>query len=184
MGVDETGYKANAVDDSHDRGQDDDENSKQLANSLYEGPLDHVIRNNPNLFVAPRYWTNRHSELLRVDCREGWRWTSSQVEPSYATEEHEHEDLARHDPKEIQHHTSPGDSSVGISVSGPVSAPVSAHHADNGMLRVPRFHYPRIEPGQRSTPVQMLISGDTSYPCQMDFMGCLLIEDTPMSDGL
>ncbi|KAI1423867.1 hypothetical protein F5Y12DRAFT_502835 [Xylaria sp. FL1777] len=40
------------------------------TDSLYDGPLDHIIRNHPELFVRPLYWTNRHARVLHVACKE------------------------------------------------------------------------------------------------------------------
>lgn len=175
MRVGETRNQANAVGQSHGQSQDEEAHPRKLADSLYEGSLDHVIRNNPSLFLAPKYWTNRHSELLHVDCREGWRWTSSKVEPSYGTKEHEYKDPVRPGLEEIQHHTSPAD----ISVTAPVAVP--ANHAENGVLRVPRFQYPRLELGERRMHVGALISNGASYWCLMNSVARLLVEE--MSDS-
>ncbi|KAI0423805.1 hypothetical protein F5Y09DRAFT_178152 [Xylaria sp. FL1042] len=42
--------------------------SRVLTDDLFDGPLDHVIRNHPKLFVHPLRWTHKHAILLHVTC--------------------------------------------------------------------------------------------------------------------
>ncbi|TGJ83347.1 hypothetical protein E0Z10_g5422 [Xylaria hypoxylon] len=44
--------------------------SQELTDSLYDGPLDHIIRNHPELFVRPQFWTRCQAKFLHVVYKE------------------------------------------------------------------------------------------------------------------
>ncbi|KAI1349684.1 hypothetical protein F5Y01DRAFT_288300 [Xylaria sp. FL0043] len=47
---------------------DEPRKPQPLADDLYDGPLDHVIRNHPRLFVHPLRWSHHHARFLHVSC--------------------------------------------------------------------------------------------------------------------
>ncbi|KAI0805449.1 hypothetical protein GGR55DRAFT_655277 [Xylaria sp. FL0064] len=49
---------------------DEPRKPRPLADDLYDGPLDHVIRNHPRLFVHPLRWSHHHARFLHVSCME------------------------------------------------------------------------------------------------------------------
>ncbi|KAI0542669.1 hypothetical protein GGR58DRAFT_496773 [Xylaria digitata] len=98
------------------------EKSQALTDSLYDGPLDHIIRNHPELFVYPWFWTRRHARFLHVDYKEEEPRIRSFSQHLHLTNKHD------------QH----GDSAQGADISTPQSKD------GKNILRVPSFTLPYI----------------------------------------
>ncbi|KAH8158964.1 hypothetical protein CIB48_g9287 [Xylaria polymorpha] len=101
-----------------------DGRSGLLTDSLYDGPLNHIIRNHPKLFVRPKYWTKRHCWFLHVVCKD---------ERPQAIEQQDHEGSTQHVDKENSH----------------ASDEISQHasfttNTDTDRLRVPSFQFPSL----------------------------------------
>ncbi|KAI0487369.1 hypothetical protein F4859DRAFT_253274 [Xylaria cf. heliscus] len=107
--------------------------SHSLTDSLYDGPLDHIIRNHPKLFVRPQYWTKRHASFLHVVCKEERSWSWSQHRQGAGQPGHEgatqHVDISNSDPQE------PGEMQQPVSFSS---------ETDTDVLRVPSFKCPSL----------------------------------------
>ncbi|KAI0548482.1 hypothetical protein F4679DRAFT_319403 [Xylaria curta] len=117
--------------------EDQEEKSRSLTDSLYDGPLNHIIRNHPKLFVRPRDWTKRHAEFLHVVCKEEESCFLPSTQHCQRTKQQEHEGLVQHVDKST-------------SESRELELEDTQHHAsllggtDTDVLRVPPFRFPSL----------------------------------------
>ncbi|KAI0458470.1 hypothetical protein F5B21DRAFT_459812 [Xylaria acuta] len=111
------------------------EKSRLLSDSLYDGPLDHIIRNHPKLFVRPRYWTKRHVRFLHVVCKEERSWVWSTDQHCQRIKQQEHEGLIRHVGKSVS------ESQESDEMQQDATLPTNV---DTDLLRVPSFRFPSL----------------------------------------
>ncbi|RWA14181.1 hypothetical protein EKO27_g923 [Xylaria grammica] len=133
------------------------EKSQALADSLYDGPLDHIIRNHPELFVRPSRWTARHAGYLQVSYMEEEPWMSS-----FTPLEHEleHEDSVR---------------------STGVSKPEANKSQD--MLRVSSFSLPDITYLRRDSHISRLSTHNTATTRLIAMQGLLVGKNSKALEG-
>ncbi|KAI8951528.1 hypothetical protein F4801DRAFT_282261 [Xylaria longipes] len=129
----------NESDDSNGDGNSPHEHqgdrSRLLSDSLYDGPLNHIISNHPKLFVKPQDWTERHARFLHVVCKEERLifWTVTQH--SQSTKQQKYEILIQRVDK----------STSGSQESEEMQQDTSlASDTDTDMLRVPSFRFPSL----------------------------------------
>ncbi|KAI0912184.1 hypothetical protein F4823DRAFT_229238 [Ustulina deusta] len=126
------------------------EKSQVLTDSLYDGPLDHIIRNHPELFMNPLRWTNRHAGFLHVACKE---------EPSFSLPHHHRPIKKRKRESSIRDTDEP--------------------RAESNMLGVPHFQFPKITQSHLESNIGGLKArgaDDTSNTSRLTTMDGLLDE--------
>ncbi|TRX98439.1 hypothetical protein FHL15_000513 [Xylaria flabelliformis] len=114
-----------------------EEKFRSLTDSLYDGPLNHIIRNHPKLFVRPRDWTKRHAEFLHVVCKEEDPWFLPSTQHCQQTKQQEHESLVQHTDKSTFEPRESESEDTRYHASSPGGA-------DTDILRVPPFRFPSL----------------------------------------
>ncbi|KAI0447203.1 hypothetical protein F4803DRAFT_500056 [Xylaria telfairii] len=124
-----------------------DEVSGLLTDSLYDGPLDHIIRNHPKLFAKPQNWTEDHCQFLHVACKDEPPVLCSSTQHHRPTERQDHEGPTRHVDK--------------ANSNSQVFDRISRHaffitDTDADRLRVPPFQFPSLPRPHLNAHITML----------------------------
>ncbi|KAI0187969.1 hypothetical protein EV127DRAFT_482875 [Xylaria flabelliformis] len=133
----ETNRSVNADGDGDRPYEHQKDKFRSLTDSLYDGPLNYIIRNHPKLFVKPREWTKRHAEFLHVVCKEEDPWFLLPTQHCQQTKQQEHECLIQHVDKSTfeSRELESEDTRYHASTLG---------GADADVLRVPPFRFPSL----------------------------------------
>ncbi|KAI1755802.1 hypothetical protein F4782DRAFT_527158 [Xylaria castorea] len=123
--------------DSNSPHKHPEERSRLLTDSLYDGPLNHIIRNHPKLFVRPRDWTKRHARFLHVVCKEERSWLLASTQHCQRTRQQDHESL-------VQHVEKPTSKSQELELEDTRYHTTSSSDTDTDVLRVPPFQFPSL----------------------------------------
>ncbi|KAJ2994364.1 hypothetical protein NUW58_g1575 [Xylaria curta] len=125
--------------------------SKLLTDSLYDGPLNDIIRSHPKLFVRPHRWTKHHAMFLRVAYKEEqprlWP-VSEQVKQQGHGGSVQHADKLKR-----KTHQSDGTSTYTSVATG------SANGPDADTPRVPPFQLPNVPRSNLKSHIRTLRAG-------------------------
>ncbi|KAI1156228.1 hypothetical protein F4825DRAFT_446711 [Nemania diffusa] len=172
--------------DSHGKSEPESlqEKPRLLVASLYDGPLEQIILNNPKLFIRPPYWTKSHAKVLNVAFKEE-RPSLLTSSSSHSGEEHENlvqqteqSKLKLKKAEEIQFSPSPGAGSA---------AATAAADTDIDLMRVPSFRLPNLPHEQINSYISILIGEglEDDYDARLLAMDRLLVSKLPkLSDDI